>query len=898
MNKHGGNTLKAGRKWMVAVLAGALVVQPIAVPGMDTLTGAHTASAAASVSSSKQGEEIVTSGAKLLTYKYSVSRSGSMAAGLADVIQIDLQNPYVKLDVMTGRGGKFTTLQTVSGMAKETGAVAGVNGDYFNTAAEGVPMGAQVSNGVLMTSPSELKGMYAFGVTKDRKPVIDQYDFTGGVTAEDGSALDLAGINQASYAPEPDGGYSHVNAMYIYTDAWGNEERPKNSATLPSEVLVENGVVTQYSSGKSLALKVPEGAYILRAHGTAATYMKAHLTVGSKVRTDYSLVSKTTGQKLDPSTLDVMIGGHTILVDGGKATSFSRSVDSIGGYRARTAVGYSQDNRYAYIVTVQDNGASSGMSLSELQSFMAGIGVWKGINLDGGGSTTMVTRPLGEEQAQLTFTTEYGGQTQRSVVNGLGVYTTAPEGKLKGFAVSGKTQLLIGETAAYSVKGYDTYYNPIAASDINPSWKSSNGNVVWNGTSFTAKKAGTSTLTATSGGVSTTQQVEVLGADSLSALNLGAAAAPLKAGTSVTLPATATLKSGGTVNIDPSALTWEFIGFKGSIKDGALNIVSVDAGAKAGYAIASYEGFKTMLTLASVQENSWEDFENVSYGISFTGSPAAVTGKAQLTQGTGSHSNSKVLRIDYDTAAGTGNKYAYANLNGSAGKALTSGASSLSLDVLGDSSYNWLRAEVVGADGKTVYVDLAKSLNFSGWKTLTVNLSQYGKIAYPAKLKRIYIVNLAEGQDERSAAGAVEIDNIKTVSAAGADSLGLTAGVSAKMTVGSRTLLLNGRSSTMDTGPLVRGGVTYLPVRYITDSFNGVSGWDSKTGAISVRRGSQLIVLNLNKKDYILNGTRKTSDAAPIIVANRTLVPARLVSEQLGLTVKWEQETKTVTIES
>ncbi|WP_172196376.1 stalk domain-containing protein [Saccharibacillus qingshengii] len=898
MNKQGSNTLKAGRKWMIAVLAGALVVQPLAVPGWGALTGAQTVSAAAAVSIDKMSEEILTSGAKLLTYKYSVPRSGKTAAGLADVIQVDLQNPYVKLDVMTGRGGKFTTLQTVSGMAKETDAVAGVNGDYFNTAAEGAPMGAQVSNGVLMSSPSELKGMYAFGVTKDRKPVIDQYDFSGTVTSGTDQPFELSGINLVSYTLEADKSLSHVNAMYIYTDAWGNEQRPKNSSTTPSEALVENGIVTKVSLGKALAGTVPKGAYILRAHGTAAAYLKENLTVGAKVQTDYSLVSKTTGQKLDPTSLEVMIGGHTILVDNGQPSSFSRNVDSIGGYRARTALGYSQSGRYAYIVTVQDNAASSGMSLGELQSLMTNIGVWKGINLDGGGSTTMVTRPLGEEQAQLTFTTEYGGEVQRSVVNGLGVYTTAPEGKLKGFAVSGKKQLLIGETVSYSVKGYDTYYNPIAAANINPSWKSNNANVVVSGGTVTAKKPGTATLTASSSGVASTLQVEVLGADSLTGLNLGAVSAPLKAGTVVPLSAAAMLKNGSTVSIDPAALKWEFVGFKGSIKDGALTVTSVDSGAKTGYAIASYEGFETMLTLADVEETDWENFETAKSGFTFTGSPSSVTGSAQIKAGSGTHSNSKVLRIDYDMTAGTGSKYAYANLNGSSGQTLTSGASSMSLDLLGDNSYNWLRAEIVDAGGKTVYVDLAKTLNFTGWKRLTVNLNQYGNIAYPAKVKRIYVVNLAEGQDERSSSGFVEIDNIKTTSPAASGSFGLPTGIRAQMTVGSKTLLTNAASSTMDAAPVIRGGVTYLPVKYITDAFGGTSGWNAKTGTIRILRGDKLLVLNLNKKDYILNGKLKTADAATISVSNRTLVPVRLVSEQLGLSVKWEQETKTVTIES
>lgn len=87
---------------------------------------------------SKLGEEVITSGAIMMKYKYTATRSGASASGLADVIRVDLNNPYVSLDVMTGKGGNLTTRQSTGGMAKETGAVAAVNGDYFNTGGEGV----------------------------------------------------------------------------------------------------------------------------------------------------------------------------------------------------------------------------------------------------------------------------------------------------------------------------------------------------------------------------------------------------------------------------------------------------------------------------------------------------------------------------------------------------------------------------------------------------------------------------------------------------------------------------------------------------------------------------------------------------------------------------------------
>ena len=63
-------------------------------------------------------------------------------------------------------------------------------------------------------------------------------------------------------------------------------------------------------------------------------------------------------------------------------------------------------------------------------------------------------------------------------------------------------------------------------------------------------------------------------------------------------------------------------------------------------------------------------------------------------------------------------------------------------------------------------------------------------------------------------------------------------------------------------------------------------------------RGSKLIDLVVGQKEFVLNGKKQSATVAPYVSGGRTLVPIRLVSEQLGLTVKWEQNTKTVTISS
>lgn len=888
---------KTMRKWIALTIAGTLWIQPVLEIGVpsEAWFPVHRAEAA---STTKLSESNITSGAQLLEYRYNTTRSGKSAIAIADVVKVDLQNPYVNLNVMTGQGGKFTTRQSVEGMAKETNAVAGVNGDYFNTSAEGVPMGAQASDGVLMSSPSQLAGMYAFGVTKSGTPMIEQFTFEGKVTAEDGSTFDLAGINQASYMTEPDKTFSHTNKLYIYTDAWKAVERPANSSTTPTEVLVQDGVITQISLNKGIKQTVPAGAYILRAHGTAAKYIQQHMAVGQKVSTDYALKVRSTGKTVDPADLKMMIGGHTIMVDQGKTTSFSRNVNAIGGNRARTAVGYSQNGRYAYIIAVQDNNNSAGMSLYELQSFMVSIGVWKGINLDGGGSTTLVTRPLGEKEAELTFETEYGGTTQRSVVNGLGVYTTAPQGSVKGFNISGPKQLLLGQTAKYTANGYDTYYNPINNDNIKPTWKAGSSNIKWTGSEFKATGSGTAKVIATSNGISTSMNVDIVGADAIQSLAPASTTATLKAGTTIAVPVTAKLKNGSSMTISPETLDWEFIGFKGTVKDDQLTINSVDSSTTVGYAIARYDGFSTMmvLTTGGGSTTTWEDFENTGYSVSFLGNPSAVTGTAAITQGADDHSNSKVLQLTYDMTNGTGKKYAYAQLNGNAGKTLNAGTKAMAVDVYGDQSFNWLRAEVADASGKTVYIDLAKSVNWKGWKTLNVDLSSLG-ISYPAKLKRIYLVNVEEGQDERAATGSIQIDNIKLTGAAQAASFTNPSGTLA-MTVGQKTATLNGKSQSIDAAPMLRSNATYIPVKYIIDAFGGQANWDQKNQRVTILRSGELMDLTVGDKQYVMNGKLQSSSVAPLVVSGRTLVPLRLVSEELGLTVKWDQKTKTITVQS
>jgi len=67
-------------------------------------------------------------------------------------------------------------------------------------------------------------------------------------------------------------------------------------------------------------------------------------------------------------------------------------------------------------------------------------------------------------------------------------------------------------------------------------------------------------------------------------------------------------------------------------------------------------------------------------------------------------------------------------------------------------------------------------------------------------------------------------------------------------------------------------------------------------GFMLYQRPVPLLRLTIGQVQYDHNGAPRESDAAPFIIANRTMVPLRLISEALGATPRWDNETRTAYI--
>lgn len=117
---------------------------------------------------------------------------------------------------------------------------------------------------------------------------------------------------------------------------------------------------------------------------------------------------------------------------------------------------------------------------------------------------------------------------------------------------------------------------------------------------------------------------------------------------------------------------------------------------------------------------------------------------------------------------------------------------------------------------------------------------------------------------------------------------------SAKQTV---SVYLKGQRMNFDSSPIIEAGTTLVPVRTIFEALGMDVVWDDTTNSITAQKDGLNITVVIGSRTATTNEETITLSAAPIITEeNRTLVPVRFIAESCGLTVDWDEDTKTVSI--
>ena len=392
----------------------------------------------------------------VVRYKYEISRDKKNAQ--ANVVTVDLNNPHIKINTVAG-GGTYTNKATVSQMADRTNAVALVNGDFFTMQLQGVPLGASIIDGDMKSSPAVLTDIWSFGIDENNTAFIDSTKFVGSITAPNGKSYPIDGLNKTFYWYQPSKEYSHESKIQMYDSFWTSKSRGDKTA---GEVLLsEDNVVEQIVYRKNIDMKIPKGKKILQVSGGSERFVRENIKVGDKVQINTNIEPNRNWK--------MMIGGHALLVENGAIKKYTKDVTSIGGIRARTAVGISKDGKTVYIVSCEGRTKrSAGLSLNELSQFMLDLGAFKAMNLDGGGSTAMAVRNLGDIK-RTRVTNPERNAAERKVVNGLGVFnTTTNTGVISDVKFESDLNTIVGEQINLKLKSaWDEFLNPIDIKDRN-----------------------------------------------------------------------------------------------------------------------------------------------------------------------------------------------------------------------------------------------------------------------------------------------------------------------------------------------------------------------------------------------------------------------------------------------
>jgi N-acetylmuramoyl-L-alanine amidase len=110
----------------------------------------------------------------------------------------------------------------------------------------------------------------------------------------------------------------------------------------------------------------------------------------------------------------------------------------------------------------------------------------------------------------------------------------------------------------------------------------------------------------------------------------------------------------------------------------------------------------------------------------------------------------------------------------------------------------------------------------------------------------------------------------------------------------SPSLYLNGERIGEGSSPRIVKGYTMVPVRVIAEEIGYDVEWIHETKQVRIRNGSSLIELTVGKSAALVDGAETPLGAPAFVDKGVTYVPLRFIGEQLGLDVYWDQYAKSV----
>ncbi|MET9656175.1 phosphodiester glycosidase family protein [Streptomyces sp. NPDC006510] len=340
-------------------------------------------------------------------------------------------SPSARVTVKPVVGDHLATTETVTRTARRERAVAAVNGSYFDTAGSrvfsgypGDPLGVLAVDGRLLSEAANGRTALILPGPGGR-PRIDEVRSGMRLTAPDGAVRELDGVDRVpgrivgcggtggdrpagTGLPEQRPRHNQLcldeSEIVAFTPDWGAYSPPGAPGSAEA-VLDADGRVTELRS--PAGGEIPRTGSTLTGVGEGADWLRRHARQGLPVGRRTSVTDSSGRNILAPGAS--VLGAGPALLRGGRtwinAAANGFTGDTSTERQPRTAVGIKADGTLLLVAFDGRSPTSAGVTLGEAAALLRDLGAADAINLDGGGSTTMVVngrlrnRPRGAEGA-------------------------------------------------------------------------------------------------------------------------------------------------------------------------------------------------------------------------------------------------------------------------------------------------------------------------------------------------------------------------------------------------------------------------------------------------------------------------------------------------------------------
>ncbi len=281
------------------------------------------------------------------------------------LLGIDLTRPGVTVDLASGP--TTTRRSAVSRLVARADAVAGVNADFFDLGGSGAPLGVGLERERGLRHGPRVGWNSCLRIDAEGRARIGTVRVRGGVSRDGRRVVDLGGLNSPVVRPD---------RVVLYTPAWGRRPgaRLLGEVDRARQVGIVDGVV-RWSTAEPRS-GGPVRGQVLLGRGRGADAL-ARLRVGDEVR-----VATTTSAR----DARVVACGSTRLLHDGAPVGLDDP-----WLHPRTAVGVDRDTgRLLLLVADGRSRRSAGLTLRQLARQLRALGADEALNLDGGGSSTLV----------------------------------------------------------------------------------------------------------------------------------------------------------------------------------------------------------------------------------------------------------------------------------------------------------------------------------------------------------------------------------------------------------------------------------------------------------------------------------------------------------------------------